>query len=295
MSVARYPFSLTVHLKNGSQLLLDCAIHLNGEWEMCITQLCIPKSQITLFRDCFMMFNYDLQPKTSAKTERDRLWNAKLRKLSLREKHCSIRITLPAGSYENKAIIEIINNTIQNDATIQSFREETKFDLSTGKTVYLELPKVIDSYGRTAIQLQEEIINVSMSRELAYLLGFVNHPTKGESLITIQNTTKHALLSSHQRPPNGGIFYYFLYCDLIEYQSIGNQKAPLLRIMPADENDTSQVKTIQFEHLYYYRITKDVISHIVPEIRSEFGELIQFKYADPLYVFHFRPIGYGAV
>ena len=266
MSVARYPFSLTVHLKNGSQLLLDRAIHLNGEWEMCITQLCIPKSQITLFRDCFMTFNYDLQPKTPAKTERDRLWNAKLRKLSLREKQRSIRITLPAGSYENKEIIEIINNTIQNDATIQSFREETKFDLSTRKTVYLELPKVIDSYGRTAIQLQEEIINVSMSRELAYLLGFVNHPTKGESLITIQNTTKHALLSSHQRPPNGGIFYYFLYCDLIEYQSIGNQKTPLLRIMPADENDTSQVETIQFEHLYYYRITKDVISHIIPEI-----------------------------
>ena len=30
-------------------------------------------------------------------------------------------------------------------------------------------------------------------------------------------------------------------------------------------------------------------------MRSEFGELIQFKYADPLYVFHFRPIGYGVV
>ena len=105
MSVARYPFSLTVHLKNGSQLLLDRAIHLNGEWEMCITQLCIPKSQITLFRDCFKTFNYDLQPKTPAKTERDLLWNAKLRKLSLREKQRSIRVTLPAGSYDNKAIM----------------------------------------------------------------------------------------------------------------------------------------------------------------------------------------------
>ena len=171
MSIARYPFSPTVHLKNGSQLLLDLAIHLNGEWEMCITQLCIPKSQITLFRVRFITFNYNLQPKTPAKTEKDRLWNAKLRKLSLREKQHFIRITLPAESYDNKAIIEIINNTVQNDALIQSFREETKFDLSTGKPVYLEPPKIIDSYGRTAIQLQEEIINVSMSRELAYLLG----------------------------------------------------------------------------------------------------------------------------
>ena len=161
--------------------------------------------------------------------------------------------------------------------------------------LYLELPKIIDSYGRTAIQLQEEIINVSMSHELSYLLGLVNHPTNGEALITIQNTTKYALLSSHQRPPNGSIFCYFLHCDLIEYKSIGNEKAPLLRIMPADENNTSQMQTIQFEHLYYYKITKDIISHIAPEIRSEFGELIQFKYADPLYVFHFRPIGYGIV
>ena len=90
-----------------------------------------------------MMFNYSLQPNTPAKTERDPLWNANLRKLSLREKQRSIRITLSAGSYDNKAIIEIINNTIQNDATIQSFREETKFDLSTRKAVYLELPKII--------------------------------------------------------------------------------------------------------------------------------------------------------
>ena len=159
--------------------------------------------------------------------------------------------------------------------------------------MYLDLPKIIDSYRWTAIHFQEEIINVSMSRELAYLLSFVNHPTKGESLITIQSTTKHALLSSHQRPAY--IFCYFLYCNLIEYQSIGNQKASLLRIMSADENITSQVETIQFEHQYYYRLTKDIISHIVPEIRLEFCELIQFKYADPLYVFYFRPIGYGVV
>ena len=77
-----------------------------------------------------------------------------------------MRITLPAGSYDTKAIIEIINSTIQNDATIQSFREETKFNLSSEKTVYLDLPEITDSYGRTAIQLQKEIINVFMSRGL---------------------------------------------------------------------------------------------------------------------------------
>ena len=164
MSVARYPFSLTVHLKNGSQLLLDRAIHVHGEWEMCITQVRIPKSQITLFRVSFMMFNYNLQPKTSPKTEKDCLWNAKLRKLSLREKQHSIQITLPAGSYDNKAIIEIINNTIQNDAMIQSFQEETKIDLSTGKSVYLKLPKnhrFVQKDGHSTSGRNIQCVNVS--------------------------------------------------------------------------------------------------------------------------------------
>ena len=105
----------------------------------------------------------------------------------------------------------------------------------------------------------------------------------------MNNSSKHALLSSHQRPPNGGIVSYFLYYDLIEYQSIGNQRAPLLRITPAVENITLNVKSIQFKHLYYYRVSKDISTHIVPEIRSEFGELVQFNHTDPLYVFHFRP------
>ena len=86
----------------------------------------------------------------------------------------------------------------------------------------------MDAQGRTAFQLQNEIKSFGISRELAHLLGFVNHREHGIPFITMNNSSKHALLSTHQRPPNGGIFYYFLYCDLIEYQSIGNQRAPLL-------------------------------------------------------------------
>ena len=106
----------------------------------------------------------------------------------------------------------------------------------------------MDAQGRTAFQLQDEIKSIGISRELAYLLGFVNHPKHGSSFITMNNSSKDALLLTHQRPPDGGILYYFLYCDLIEYQSIGNQRAPLLRITPAVENITSNVKSIQFEH-----------------------------------------------
>ena len=288
-TVARYPFSLTVHMKNGTPLYLDRAIHLNGDWEMCLSQLYLPRSEVTVFSDCKIEFRYELLPKQSPKTEKDRLWNDKLKRLRENEKKQTITISIAAGTYDTEIIIELINQAIQDNEDLQTYRQKTKLVLSNGKNFFREIPKVIDVQGRTAFQLQEEIKSIGISRELAYLLGFVNHPKHGIPFITMNNSSKHALLSTHQRPPNGGIFYYFLYCDLIEYQSIGNQRAPLLRITPAVENITSNVKSIQFEHLYYYRVSKDIITHIVPEIRSEFGELVQFKHTDPLYVFHFRP------
>ena len=147
----------------------------------------------------------------------------------------------------------------------------------------------MDAQERTAFQLQDEIKSIAISCELAYLLGFANHPKHGISFVTMNNFSNHALLSSHERPPNSGIFYYFVYCDMIEYLSIGNQRTLVLRITPAVENITSDVKFIQFQHLYYYRVSRDIITHIVLEIHSEFGEIVQFKYADPLYVFHLRP------
>ena len=198
-------------------------------------------------------------------------------------------ISSAAGTYDTEVIVDLINQAVQDNEDLQTYRQKTKLILSNGKSFFREIPKIIDIQGRTAFQLQDKIKSIGISHELAYLLGFVNHPKHGRPFIRMNNSSKHALLSTHQRPRNGGIFYYFLYCDLIEYQLIGNQRAPLLRITPAVENITLNVKSIQFEHLYYYRVSKDIITHIVPEIRSEFGELVQFNHTDPLYVFHFRP------
>ena len=55
-TAARYPFSLTVHIKNGSPLYSDRAIDLNGDWEMCLGQLYLPRSEITVFSDCKIEF-----------------------------------------------------------------------------------------------------------------------------------------------------------------------------------------------------------------------------------------------
>ena len=195
---------------------------------MCLSQLYLPRSEITVSSDCKIEFRYDLLPKQSPKTEKDRLWNEKLKRLHENEKKQTITISIAAGTYDTEVIVDLINQAIQHNEDLQTYHQKTKLVLSNGKSFFREIPKIIDAQGRTAFQLQDKIKSIGISRELAYLLGFVNYPKHGSPFITMNNSSKHALLSTHQRPPNGGIFYQFLYCDLIEYQSIGNQRAPLL-------------------------------------------------------------------
>ena len=113
--VARYPFSLTVHMKNGTPFHLDHAIHLNGDWEMCLSQLYLPRSEITVFSDCKIEFRYDLLPKQSPKTEKDRLWIEKLTRLHENEKKQTITISVAAGTYDTKVIVDLINRAIQDN------------------------------------------------------------------------------------------------------------------------------------------------------------------------------------
>ena len=68
------------------------------------------------------------------------------------------------------------------------------------RVFFREIPKIMNAQGRTAFQLQDEIISIGISHELAYLLGFLNHPKHGITFITMNNSSKHALPSTHQRP-----------------------------------------------------------------------------------------------
>ena len=141
-TVARYPFSLTVHMKNGTPLYLDRAIHVYGDWEMCPSHLYPPRSEITVFSDCKIEFRYDLLPEQSPKTEKDRLWNEKLKHLRENEKKQTITISIAAGNYDTEIIIDLINQAIQDNEDLQTHRQKTKLVLSNGKNFFREIPKV---------------------------------------------------------------------------------------------------------------------------------------------------------
>ena len=111
----RYPFSLTIHMKNGTPLFLECPIHLSREWEMCLNQLYIPKSQISIYTDSTLEFKIELVPKRAPKTEKHRLWNEKLKNLDADDKAQLINVKIEAGNYESDELVNLINNVIESE------------------------------------------------------------------------------------------------------------------------------------------------------------------------------------
>ena len=106
-------------MKNGTPLYLDRAIHLNGDWEMCLSQLYLPRSEITVFSDCKIEFRYDLSPNSHPKQER----YEKLKRLRENEKKQTITILIAAGTYDTEIIIDLISQAIQDNEDLQTYRQ----------------------------------------------------------------------------------------------------------------------------------------------------------------------------
>ena len=87
---------------------------------MSLSQLYLPKSEITVFSDCKIEFRYDLLPKQSPKTEKDRLWNEKLKRLRENEKKQTITISIPVRNYDTEIIIDLINKAIQDNEDLRA-------------------------------------------------------------------------------------------------------------------------------------------------------------------------------
>ena len=81
------------------------------------------KSQF--FIDCEIEFHYDLLPKQSPKTEKDRLWNEKLKRLRENEKRQTITISIATRNYDTEIIIDLINQAIQDNEDLQNYRQKS--------------------------------------------------------------------------------------------------------------------------------------------------------------------------
>ena len=206
-----------------------------------------------------------------------------------------VTIRFPAGHYREDTLLHTLNNVIHQQEQIQDYYRESQNKLTNGESAPFRNPPEFRDYdGHTVLWCNlDDVKYIGMNRELAFMLGFAPHAKHGPEIRTILEKGKTdvapiELISSSIRPPNGGIFYYFVYLDINEYQTIGDITTPLIRIVPI-MNEDEIVHESQLIMLYYVPIQIKAFNKLISNIRSEFGEEILFRSSDPLYVFHFRP------
>ena len=86
---------------------------------------------------------------------------------------------------------------------------------------------------------------------------------------------------------NRGFSSMYVYCNVLEHVSVGDTKAPLLRIVRVTEKGGQTVNTI-YEKPLYVPLQLKTFDSLEIDIRSDTGNPIPFEYGKVIVTLHFR-------
>ena len=168
-------------------------------------------------------------------------------------------IRFPAGHYQGDRLLHNLNKAISNHEQRKSYYETTLYSLSNGSAArYRKCPEFRDLQERPIFWYNQDGVRyVEMNRELAFMLGFsvhAKHSPKRVPILKNEDFGPTQVLFSNTRPPNGGIFYYFVYLELSNFkQLVKLLLTPLLHKVPVMNQDEI-VHEIEFDALYYFPV-----------------------------------------
>ena len=83
---------------------------------------------------------------------------------------------------------------------------------------------------------------------------------------------------------------YIYAPDLIEWQYVGNSKAPLLRNPVVEPNPNDKLIWVNFDNPHYVNLITNNVSQIKIYIRDEYDQKVLFNYSDITLKLHFTPV-----
>ena len=132
-----------------------------------------------------------------------------------------------------------------------------------------------------------QIAGVSFSKRLGYMLGFETNFITVPPTEPISAKNRWYSVRGTYAPDlkvDGNVFY--IYCNLVLPQLVKNSSAQLLRIVhTGGEYGTSVEKT--FQHRHYIPLIINNFSHIHIDIKAETGKYIKFTSGKSILTLHF--------
>lgn len=82
----------------------------------------------------------------------------------------------------------------------------------------------------------------------------------------------------------------FVYCDLADYQAVGDSVAPLLRTVPIKGNSAFQMIVEKFDSPHYVKVIRNYIETVEVSLASDLGKNADFKVGKSLVKLHLRKV-----
>jgi hypothetical protein len=157
--------------------------------------------------------------------------------------------------------------------------ENIYFDKSKNKLAQDYWSKIIFTYEpniqKFYVLANSTILKIRLSPELAYILGYKNEQIG------------HGKWADFMPDVSGEIRQLYVYTNIIEQSIVGNQKAPILRVVNV-VGEHGQIQEAIYSTEFHFKLQTKRISEIRIEIRSSTGKPVKFQWGNTIAILHFK-------
>ena len=189
-----------------------------------------------------------------------------------------IKVVIPDGYYSDAEALEAILFKVFDQSMILEYnKKQVAIDLKS--LIWFSWDKVRNKFILIANDPENNLFSIRMSPHIQYMLGFKHQ------VYRISDTFKEEAAF----PPDlrAGIDSLFVYCDIIEPQIIGNNRAQVLRIVPVTGDYGSVIDKV-FIAPHYVSVLNKNFSSIHVSIKTDQNRLFQFTSGKCIVKFHFK-------
>ena len=247
---------------------LPSTIELTGEWEVGLAEMMFPRSWYTIPKGGLTIF---------ADYRRcDVDWILDARR----------RVTAEGEVFEENTVVKImINEGFYN--SMDELGDEFNYAAMRAFSRVSALIEPPEFYYKTSSRRMLITMPPGMSLEFPPSLESILGLTSRQNPICNSSLNKLTIKGDLSCDLQTGIHALYVYCDILQFTSVGNIKAPLLRAVDSG-GEAGDVVTRYYEKPRYIPIQKKTFDTIQIVIRDDLGEKILFENGKVLLTLHFR-------
>ena len=195
-----------------------------------------------------------------------------------------VETSIPSVMYESPTqLVDTLNDEVkrvlgksQHDKIYFTFHPLLgKFTAFVEQGYYVRFPKALTA--ALGLGDDDSILKQSIHEEA---FGVTETPTR-----LVYNSDK--IIAPYCMDLNRGLHTFFIYCDVVEYQLVGDASVPLIRTIPANGKN-GEVVVNSFNNIHYVGLGRSTFQEIHIHITDETGKKVPFERGRVVVKLHFR-------